>query len=918
MKFILCPPIVASPVQSPRCPVAGNSAACSALKALWAGVFAGILHLLFTGTALSTAVSAAEQEPATAENVAALVTQLSDESYLAREKAMEQLWRAGTAALPALRQAEAGNDPEAADRAGELVLYISAGVLFDSPDEVKALVVKFSRGDGEMKLVILRKLLELGQWKQVLHLALLEKDPEVRDQMADIVKRTAGQATREALARGDFALAGEILELTADDAQSLLMRAWFHARRGQLDEQLKKAANLPGKKGARWRMSLHRAGGNIPAAIREAEKAGEQKLADALRVLDGNAVPWLRRYDEQPDLDVVYSMGCRIQLSRLEGKGKEAALIARELARLAQDEDSTARTAICLAANGFRKEAVDLLLRQDVEAAFEYFDSIESPELCLQVLGIPRDAKPPYTDWVKKFTANAIEEEDDRLYHQLILLASFLVSHGEGQHAIAVLTPMMSALEADGSDGWFDLVSSMAIYGLGAEAVHFIEQRGNEDGEADLAVKKLLKQMPSKSLNHIWAHLKKRNNQDIGKALNELALLSGLLADPDNKTDKLHKALIDDVAAEAPEVKEERLMALFSFSIKRNDLALASRMADGLAKANDRWVHSKTFLDAALLRWKTIEPGLADIAKKNPSDVINLTKWYIALSKLDRAKEAGKVYDRVLLLSMGNAAILNRLGWELYEAGVEDKATELWLHAATLADLSDSEFDRAIVYLAHYGQVLYRNHQWKLASAIGETSTQLMMRGRTGSSVQSILRSRFYADFCKGMDLLKNGRKSIALDHLNAARQLIPGDGSLADEFFPILRKENIGKAYDQWFEDSYRHVEAACRRFPKAHNSHNTAAWLAARAVRNLAAAEEHAREALKSRPTQGAYLDTMAEVWFAKGDRKKAVEWSKKAVAGSVANAQGNPRDESQVMANYKQLHKQLERFENDPLPR
>ena len=69
--------------------------------------------------------------------------------------------------------------------------------------------------------------------------------------------------------------------------------------------------------------------------------------------------------------------------------------------------------------------------------------------------------------------------------------------------------------------------------------------------------------------------------------------------------------------------------------------------------------------------------------------------------------------------------------------------------------------------------------------------------------------------------------------------------------------------------------------------------------------------------RPSQGAYLDTMAEVWFAKGNRAKAIEWSQKAVDGSISNAQGNPRSENMVFANYKQLNKQLERFKNEPLP-
>lgn len=875
---------------------------------------------LVTGDSVDAAREggAAVEKPGVGAGVADLIAGLSDDAYLVREQATTALWKVGMSALPALRQAAAAGDPEVADRANELILYISAGVLVDSPEQIKLLVLKFARSEVEEKLVILRKLTGLGQWKQVLHLAKLEKSPDVRVQMSEIVKTTASRAARDAIVKGDYESAAEILEMGADDTRMMVMRAWFHAHRGQLPQQLEKAAGLPGKSGALWRMSLHRAAGNGVDAIREAEKAGRPEIADALRVLAGDAVPWLQRGAQRSDLDAIYSMGCRIQLDRLQGQDKRAAVIARELVSLAENDDDAGRSAICLAANGFRNEAVGILVRSDVESAIEYHDITESPQRCLELLGIPKDAKPPYTAWVKKFTADAIEEEDEKLYNRLIALAGFLVSHGQGEHAQAVLTPLMAALEADGSDEWFDLLSTMLGYGLGAEVIHFVEQRGNEDGEADLAVKKMFDGVSSKSLGYLWKSLKKRDNQDLAKALHGLALLSGLITDPDNEADKLHKALADEVAGAAAADKELCMMTLFTFAIKRNDIAMASRMADALAADNDRWTRSKNYLDAALFRWGEVEPHYAALAKKNPADYFNLTRWYIALRKLGREQQAEKMYGRLLLLSMGGAEELSRIGWQLHEAGYEDQAVDLWLRAAMVAAPGNENYDRAIVYLAHYGQAIYRKKEWKKAAAIAEVNTQLMMRGRSSNPVHSVLRTRFYADFCQGMDLLQRGQRERAITKLDACRQLIPGDGTLADEFFPALRGAGIGKYYDQWFEDSYRHIDAACKLYPQAHNSRNTAAWLAARSVRRLDDAIKHSEAALQLRPTQGAYLDTMAEVWFAKGNRAKAVEWSQKAVAGSIAKANGSPRSETMVLNNFKQLQKQYERFKNDPLPR
>ena len=68
--------------------------------------------------------------------------------------------------------------------------------------------------------------------------------------------------------------------------------------------------------------------------------------------------------------------------------------------------------------------------------------------------------------------------------------------------------------------------------------------------------------------------------------------------------------------------------------------------------------------------------------------------------------------------------------------------------------------------------------------------------------------------------------------------------------------------------------------KFPMDDNIRNSAAWLAARSKRRLDDAEKESIEALRLRPNQSAYLDTMAEIWFARGNREKALEWSEKSI--------------------------------------
>lgn len=864
---------------------------------------------------------AAAEAPSDEASLIPLLAQLGDDSFLVREKAMEQLWRMGSRALPALRKVEAGADPEASDRARELILYISAGVLFDSPGEVKELVLKFSQSDVDEKIAILNKLLRLEQWRQVLYLSRLEKNPGIRDRMSSLVRKVGLHALRQAIIRDDDALAGEILDLLGDDLQSMFMRAWYECHRGNLGQELEKAAAITGKQGSLWRMSLHRASGNTKAAIQEAQAAGEQQLANAWRVLEGDAMPWLRNSDPDQGRDAIYEMGCAIQVSRLQGKQKKLQADLDALLKLADDSRSALRVIAGLGANGYRDEALVLLRKHYPDAAFDYYDAIEMPQLALEILGIPGEAKPPYTDWVRKFTAEAIEEDDEDLYGRLTMLAGFLAARGEHEHALPVLEPMMTALEEEGADVWFKLLAHMRSYGLAAEAVHFIKHRGNEHDEADAGVRFLLDHMDDESRALVWEHLKKRNKRDINRALDELVLLSGLVTGSGDNAAGLHKTLLEEAGQMGPDDQQALLSALYEFCVSRNDLASASEMADRLAHLNETWAERKNHLDENLMRWAKVEPVFAEKAKNKPHDFHNLIKWHIALRKLGRDDDAGEAYRKAMLLSFGEAAILNYWGLLLNAAGFEKEAAGLWIQAAVSAHATDSEdlgYDYAMLYLADHNRQLYRDGEWKRAAAIGEVVSRIYMRGISNeSNLLSVLKIRHHSEFSQGVLLLRQGRRQEGIERLDMARRMIPGDGLLADDFFPLIRKENLGEIYDQWFEESYRQVEAACKLYPGSHNSHNTAAWLAARAVRKLEAAHAHAEQALKMRPRQGAYLDTMAEVWFARGERDKALEWSRQAIDASLSSADGNPRSEGYVFANFQQLTKQYEYFKNSPLP-
>src|SRR5262249_34840848 len=73
---------------------------------------------------------------------------------------------------------------------------------------------------------------------------------------------------------------------------------------------------------------------------------------------------------------------------------------------------------------------------------------------------------------------------------------------------------------------------------------------------------------------------------------------------------------------------------------------------------------------------------------------------------------------------------------------------------------------------------------------------------------------------------------------------------------------------------------EKLCQDYPRCAWAHNSAAWLSACCRRNLDGALEHATKAVQLAPANAGHLDTLAEVYFQRGDKDKALAAQRKVV--------------------------------------
>ncbi|RYD49506.1 MAG: hypothetical protein EOP85_01510 [Verrucomicrobiaceae bacterium] len=207
------------------------------------------------------------------------------------------------------------------------------------------------------------------------------------------------------------------------------------------------------------------------------------------------------------------------------------------------------------------------------------------------------------------------------------------------------------------------------------------------------------------------------------------------------------------------------------------------------------------------------------------------------------------------------------------------RAIAWWKRALILADPATETFSEL---LKLNQTLLLQEGRWLEAGALAEARARSFLSDDVSGSYSMLAEGRgvrLNSDLGRALGHLGDDRaRSIAA--LGNCHRLYPYDAGLADDFFPAVRKAGLIQEHDAWFKESWERIMAVVKRYPEAHNSANSAGWLASRALRNLGEAEALLETALALNPDQPAYLDTMAEIRFAKGDRAGAMDWSARAI--------------------------------------
>jgi tetratricopeptide (TPR) repeat protein len=874
----------------------------------------------------------ATSEPAVRKPVEVLIQDLAHEKFRIREEASRQIWQIGEGALPALQQAAAGNDPEQAYRARELIRKIELDITPETDPEVIELVENYDTAPPEEQVNIFAKLNTKRAWRQILKLYASETSVELQARLQQAlmrgpvgiegIRRVAVTAARECLAAGDADGAREFLEMAPADAPGLLALADFHRSQGTLAAELERAKTLKGDRANAWQLALYRAAGNLEAARDAATAAGEKGISSAMSVLLGDPQPWLLHNQEGVDGGAIPRPYTELAIKRWQGK----VLGPPDLKKLVDKTNSRDRSE--------RHEAVHTLfllgepalaeaayLKDFPVEAFAYLESMERIPEALKVLKLDPE-KPDYAEWVAKhFASLAKKDPDDEErdvsteMEQLRILAGFLESRGPHEPWMKVFAKPMADLAAANEERFTSFLeilfgggSSMMESSQGAPQIArevAVTWAGDNAGRWNDVVAAAFGE--AEETLELWHWLEELNPKaSRAEQFDGMLAICGMGRDPHRLRERwlaLAWAAIGNTPPDKRAQLLDRMLLITGMSSdvasslkvwnllpesRRNDIAWTRQILN--FSAAERWDDAATFF------LKQIE--LLSGRKLDPQPHLHACAA-ACLRKAGRAGEAAAQDSLADKLALGNDAVRIADGYAF--GGDYVRAADWTARAARQCDLEDVGGLARVLQL--HAKNLLEQGRWKEAAAAFEVLGQMMAGSNfRPEAVLGNLVVRLQSDLGRALGNLKNDRAgSIAI--LRSCHQRFPSDGSLADDFFPSLRKAGLIKEHDEWFKISWTRMSAVVAQFPDSDNTCNTAGWLAARAQRNLDQAKSLLDKALALNPDKSVYLDTLAEVEFARGNRQKALEWSGRAV---------------NFMPEDPTIRRQYERFRSSPLPR
>jgi len=838
----------------------------------------------------------AAEAPPSEQQIADAIRDLGHEQFTVREQASRFLIEAGRAAEPALNEALKSNDPEVVARARRILRRFMLGIYPDTPRDVVELIGKFYRGDADAKHAALDRLMAMGRLETVMKLIKAEPDATLRQALTKNLVKDLDSVGGGLFLAGNWSRAEDLLALGAVDERGMRNHAAYWLMRGQIDAAIERtrraAAAGPGDLDRRHLVFLLRAKGDLEAALAVAEKTEDPELIEPLLFELGRWPELARRYDKQvrqPDGSLaggVVELGFAAAYHRLAGNCDEFEAAVAAIGRLAESKPNKLRDcAEALLINERYEEAVELYRKHGGDIQFDilcrqrrYREAfreigIEDPgaKLVPWQLDGPESADNPFAQPPKRFSLG-------------IRVAPVLVKLDRRDEARGLLNELARAAEQSGDLSMQPVCSAEVELGWVDEACrHAALELARRNSPSLL---RTLFPEHDDAAQVWWTFLRKRDpEQPAEQTLDRIRSLLGVPRAaqggeaPDNSWREDVTAADQAGETLGGRTGREWLAALADTCLIHGDRRLARQYLERAAEAEpaaDICLRLGDLLaeDGAGAEAASWYRRAWDADPKQPLGL------YLAGRQLDESgqnEEGRRLMEVARLAPLGNERTRYQLAKGLGDRGLDEEATRQWEWILRTGAFRSWSVNEAGKYLGNQASGK-DNHR---AAAYWERLLLSCLQTSTGIiDVSGYLQVIHVIHKARARGFLAEGRIAEAVRELEAARAALPGETKLAMDMVPKLDELGEKDHADALFDRVFAALREICEDFPQSPTWRNNAAWMAARCNRKLDEALAHAQRATALAPDKAAYLDTLAEVHFRRGEPEKAVELARRCI--------------------------------------
>ena len=845
-----------------------------------------------------------------------LFEELGDEDFRTRENATMKLWIAGDKAEPFVREAMKSDDIELRTRAAHLLSLFRFGIYPDTPADQVALINQFRHGDIRGKTIALQQLYTRGAINTVSKLIRSVDSKAVRSKLVRSVVEGLDEKIAELFASENYDDVESLLVLAAISDEGLRDLAAFHLHRGSLEDQIgdliergKESKLTPLEyEQLSW---FYRVRGDLDRALAAADEAENPALENNIRIAQGDLITLIKT-SFNPNDRTIEAYGFTAAHQRLSGDTagfEDTVKTIKEYAAENPDEERQCVEALLI--NGRITDAINISSRGSSTRLQLLIDNGEHLR-ALAELGID-DSKPPYPgcldSLVEEFKAAETSAEYATVLNRAYTLARLLKGWGESTEAERIFRTLGGSTGEANPEFMPRLIANASVLGLHDVALEFTRaafEREAADAEIepglpglDLEEDQIRNQIgqrgveesliaslywdEAESAGYWWTRLQEVFPND--NSLGQLERLDTLLDfKGDNRAASL-ELLADLVPHEGDEIDEEDLMELLSrigeAYLRNNEipqamgyLKRALEMDRAAAvNANNRYAS----ILAADGKWQEAAPYFKAAADGAPTNPYCLVRYGIALERSGNQAEAANLIRRAHLLALGRPVEFFRIADAFATSKEFARALEATQMILNIALPDDSIAHRAASNLA---DLLYYQDPERSALYNERFLVECLNGHVPLPTITSASSTRGSIGSLRARSAISAGRIDEAVENMRALIDHQPSNSSLIEDLYPILVEAGRQKEADEFYEKLNQYGEDALALFPKSAQDLNSNAWLKSRCGKDLDTALERSARSNELSKNNFAYIDTLAEVYFQKGERDEAVKLSEQAV--------------------------------------